>query len=568
MNTNRGGAAPLPAVAPEVLADAVAALPARLRKRLDETVELAAGWPVSGGGDAVRVGVDDRVTVTLTVPVATAADAACSCLLSPRCLHRAAILARCPVLDTGGPPATPTEPPDAPLQTAEEQRRAAGRLWRAAADLLEYGTTGAGAVVQATILRGVHDARTAGLPRPATLGVRVVEQIRSARAGEPQHRLGSLTDDLRELLAACRTLATGHGDQPIACGTARRDYRPVGNLRLYGLCSEPVLTTSGYAGVVTYLCDQHQRLWTIGSIQPGGASLAQTAGDSLVTIGDARPSHRALGREGLVVSNAHATVDGRLSLGRQVQAVSAAGCRWDADPAGELWRPPLATQATRYHDALAVPRPDRPAGHDLAFITGEVRGRSRHGLLVADSGAALTVTIVPPVDDPALPYVPNLRLLAEHARGHPVRLIGRFAGPRRLQAIALAADWLPDRLGGHADLGIDALQRTDAPGAAGNAEPATEATADPLPSPLLLLRHRLERTVAGGRITLTATVSEPLPLPIATKVLANLHAVAGQRDRDAFGRLNPYDTDRLAGAWLTAAVYEAAAARRLAAAQW
>ena len=53
----------LPPVAPHVLAEAVDALPARLRKRLDETVDLARSWPVestpdgvvaAGGGDSRR----------------------------------------------------------------------------------------------------------------------------------------------------------------------------------------------------------------------------------------------------------------------------------------------------------------------------------------------------------------------------------------------------------------------------------------------------------------------------------------------------------------------------------
>ncbi|WP_344137162.1 hypothetical protein, partial [Luedemannella flava] len=88
----------LPSVAPDVLADAVDALPGRLRKKLDETVAVAAGWPVAAGADGgVVVTVDEQTTVTLAAVVRVAGDATCTCLLSPRCLHRTAILAAAPV---------------------------------------------------------------------------------------------------------------------------------------------------------------------------------------------------------------------------------------------------------------------------------------------------------------------------------------------------------------------------------------------------------------------------------------------------------------------------------------
>jgi hypothetical protein len=87
----------LPPVAPHILAEAVDALPARLRKRLDELVDRARGWPLETVPDGVVVTVDDQ-RVRLAARVLTADDAVCSCLLAPRCLHRTALLAAAPVL--------------------------------------------------------------------------------------------------------------------------------------------------------------------------------------------------------------------------------------------------------------------------------------------------------------------------------------------------------------------------------------------------------------------------------------------------------------------------------------
>ncbi|MFK0067457.1 hypothetical protein [Streptomyces sp. NPDC091046] len=95
----RGG--PLPPVAPEVLAAAVEGLTTRLRRRLDAAVESVAATPVETGEDGtygVRCGADAWVTLspgpsgTLTSPD----QARCTCLLSPRCLHRAAVLSASP----------------------------------------------------------------------------------------------------------------------------------------------------------------------------------------------------------------------------------------------------------------------------------------------------------------------------------------------------------------------------------------------------------------------------------------------------------------------------------------
>ena len=93
----------LPPVLPEVAAAAVASLPSRLHRRLGATVErLAAVAPArTDAGVAVECGPEAVVTLAPgpTGAVTDADQVRCSCLLAPRCLHRAAVLVACPVAD-------------------------------------------------------------------------------------------------------------------------------------------------------------------------------------------------------------------------------------------------------------------------------------------------------------------------------------------------------------------------------------------------------------------------------------------------------------------------------------
>jgi len=574
----------LPAVAPQVLADAVDALPARLRRRLDEVVAQAAGWPttVDDAGRAV-VAADAEATVTLAPIVRAAEDAVCTCLLAPRCLHRTALLAAAPILSMEEPAqsgtargpqdAGPARAKRAPRSTERAQIDTAARLWRAALPVLETGIPGAGAVVQARLLRGVYEARAAGLPRAGAAAVRVVESLRSARADEPTFRLGDLTDDLCEVLTVCRQLIGGRGDLALARGTARREYEDVGGLTLWGLLTEPVLTTSGYAGATTYLCDERGRLWTVSDVRPGGLAEARAAAEATITLGEARLSHRQAARSGLVVSNARASASGRLSAGARTLAVASAGRPWTQAPLAGLWTE-VADQIVRYREALERPAPTRPAGHDLAFLCG-VLDTAHSGLVLHADGVG-PVTVAPLLTDPKLPAVQNLRQLARAARGRTVSLVGRFAGARTVLGLALGAEWLPAHHGGHVDLAVDVLQRSDLPGPAevATGEPPAPALDVPAPAALDLFRHRVERAVSGGRAALRAPSSADADrlaashLPYGATLLTNLHDAAHRRTRDVFGRLNPVDSDRLAVAWLAAALYVAGARRHLVLAGW
>ncbi|MFI8825664.1 hypothetical protein [Streptomyces sp. NPDC053431] len=96
----------LPPVAPDVLADAVEQLSARLRKKLDAAIADCADRAAPGADGSVEVRFGEDAMVTLrpgpSGAVTSAEQAACSCLLAPRCLHRAAVLGAAPLADGEG----------------------------------------------------------------------------------------------------------------------------------------------------------------------------------------------------------------------------------------------------------------------------------------------------------------------------------------------------------------------------------------------------------------------------------------------------------------------------------
>ncbi|WP_326557499.1 hypothetical protein [Micromonospora sp. NBC_01796] len=639
---------PLPKLAPMLLVEAVDALPARLRRKVDDMVVRAAGWPATLDGDRVRVRVDEETEVVLAVTggvVRSGADVTCGCLLAPNCLHRAAVLARCPVqedpapVDTGdpsGPGDTDgrADPGDTdgraghgdtdgraghgdtdgraghgdtdgraghgegPGETvgsrqaavldpvgagrgvalSERQVAAADDLWRSAVAVLCAGRSGSGVVVRAALVRAAHQARIHGLHRAAAVARQCANRLQAAAESQPQYRLADLTDDLRELLDLARRLRLPDPTADLL-GTGRRSYETAGGLRLYGVCTVPVVADSGYGGVVTYLVDRDGRMWTIADLMPGGAGRASTAGDGIVTIGEVVLSHRELARAGIVVSGATSSENGQLGAGKAVRAVRANGAGWAEEPVDRLWREPYADQVHRAFAASAVPVRDRPAGGDLLFLRVEVVGVAGDAVLgVTPDGLPIALGIAS--DHEALPYRDNLRVLAG-AVGADLRVIGRLDPHHRttVQALAVAPAVpnaglvLPARWSGRADLGFDRLHRSQVrvdPTVPGVAAGPGGVTGDPA---LHLLRRQVERVVDGGRAVQALAAEDGrrlrgARLDTGAVLLAELRDAAGFRDRDVFGRITADDGSAFAEAWLAAAVYERAASAAFTEASW
>ncbi|MFI9101932.1 hypothetical protein ACIGXA_15560 [Streptomyces fildesensis] len=584
----------LPAVAPAVTAEIVGTLSPRLRKRLDAAAVKIAARPAVRDGDTVRIAVDDEISLELHAPagVVNTPDAIrCGCLLAPDCLHRAAVASAAPVAD--GEPAPPLEDKDAgesaqsdaapaPEAGSEdvptpEQRAAAGALWAAGAAVLDAGIEGAGAVLQAELLRAAHAARLGGLPRPAAAAVSVVNGLRAARSADPAHRLGDLTAAVRELLATAHRLPDA-GDSELAAlrGTARQAYVPDGSLRLYGLFTEPLITAGGYAGATTWAAAADGRLYTVSDIAPGGPGRAAAAADRTVRLGDTALTHRELSRAGLALSGATVSPTGRLGAGAAVKAVRAAGAAWTAEPLDAIWAVPAADQVARALRARAPGAATTHAGADLLFLDVTVLGAAREtgGDCLLATCDELTLRLTAAHDHPALAHRDNLRMLAE-LPGIRLRIVGRLvpAPQPRLHLLAIAHPADPER---RIDMGLDRLQRADLPALPPPPGPGPDGGPLEQAAPLHLLHRRLEQAVAAGRrfLAVPGTLSSDAhrlrrsALPTAADLLAALQQAATERARDPFGRLLPADTTHFARAWLGAALYAEAAENSLCAAAW
>ncbi|MFB6838695.1 hypothetical protein [Streptomyces sp. NPDC056361] len=117
----------LPPVAPDVLVEAVEQLTARLRKKLDAAIASCAehAIPAADGTVTVPFGEDAHVTLRPgpSGAVTRAEQAVCTCLLAPRCLHRAAVLGAAPIADAEPPAPVEAAADGGPEPTADADGR-------------------------------------------------------------------------------------------------------------------------------------------------------------------------------------------------------------------------------------------------------------------------------------------------------------------------------------------------------------------------------------------------------------------------------------------------------------
>ena len=576
-----------PRIAPEVAAALTAQIPSRLLKKLDAEPELATKWTWT----ATSITTDKGETVTLLLTLDVVHAVTCTCLLQPKCLHVAAVVALlepadvAPSAATAAPPAVATPAQLAIPEVAAVDADAtvvATRALRVLADLLATGAETTGAFAQAELLRSIHACRATGLYRLAATQTRILRFVRELRADRPEFALSVLADDLREALWVAHVLAAGD-TSPTVVGAARRDYEGVGNLRLRGLFTEAVIARTGYAGAVTYLVDDKGSLYTRSDVAPGDASRAAAAYDGSAAIGDAVLPHRDLCRAGLFVSDATASADGRLGAGQRVRAVRASEpSRWTDDALTRRWSPPLAEQLSRVAAHDATPDDHRPAGWDLLFLEGTLLGGSSSGIALAASNADNSVVLLTTsFDHRLLSARDNLAALAR-APSLLVRVIARarLGQPRRLDLLAIGPAPseprfpLPDVLHGRANLHYDRLSLAPIVAPASTLSISLEPPDDMLSA----LRRRIERVVLGGLGTLPTHAMVEVEreagqladraLRTGADVLRDLAALAHDATRAMTGVRRPVDRAAFARAWLRASVYEDAARRRLSVASW
>lgn len=343
-NTHPDG---LPGMDPAFVAATIESLPGRLQKRLDKADPDS--WTIAAdvGADTTTVTVG-TATVTLDPPQA----AECDCLLSPRCLHLAQVLVSCPSTeaqpDSADDPAAdstdsadPSAPADTPLALTREQLDTLELAESCLTGLLDRGLGGLTAGDRAKVLRVVAAARVQKLPLLAAHFARLHGHLGTGRLGYGEsHVTQAAISTLVEIALATHQLRHGHDTGTLsidAVGTTRRTYSPVGTLRLRGWACEPLLTASGYSGVITYMVDERDgRIFELSSVLPGDNEQIAKAYFGDAGFSQLGLSHRDVARTGLLLTNATVSADGRLGRGNKLR-VSTRTPDTDAVPAQDWW---------------------------------------------------------------------------------------------------------------------------------------------------------------------------------------------------------------------------------------
>ncbi|MCI4066822.1 hypothetical protein MRQ36_31370 [Micromonospora sp. R77] len=404
----------------------------------------------------------------------------------------------------------------------------------------------------------------AGLPRAESAALRTVRGLRAHRGRQAGHRLAELVEVLHDLLYVTGRLAAGDPD-PALVGVLRRAYQPDGTLEVHGICREPVISATGYAGVVTHLVAADGRRLSFGDVRPGGPERARDCARAVTEMGPVAVNHAVLARGGLRITGSTVSPEGRLGAGKGVRATPLTGTDWSTGPLAGLFSRPLAEVVTAQLAAHDPADPDRAGtalvGGDL-MVVGAVGDQVLAVELAPGAGpdrsplAGGPLIRLAPVDPhPMLAHVANLRRLASRT-GLRVRVVGRLDPDRASTLHPLAVGpvpgaattlRLPDSWHGRADLGYDELQGGHLPprDPAETMAPVLAVGPDAVAeSPLWRVRRLVELAVAGGRRAVAeaargegAGLAGPLRragFTTAAALAAGLAAESDRHGRDVF----------------------------------
>jgi hypothetical protein len=574
-----------------LLAETLELLPARLRRKLDAEPELAVSWPVQAESTTGHLVIDagDDVVLTIRAPgnvVRELSALTCSCLLAPGCLHRGAValvlVIAEPVEGVVSKDEDATEAVTVRPTTTVAQIAAAQAVWDSAAPIVTQGITMSGALRVASLLRAANLCRNEGMHVLARSTLRMVEHVKRRGVNDHAFALGDATDDLRAVLEESWLVRTNQSTNE-ETGSGRRQYASGGGMRLLALACEPVIATSGYAGVLTYLVDADRNTFHLSEVMPGGASQVRAKYATAVRVGETTITHETLSRRGLVISGATVAPDGRLGAGQNVKAAPIATSAGGVDEVAQSVRAP---EALRHEAISALSNPDRASVFPVRVsIVGAEHNALRCVVVDANDPeqGGFDVRIVAAGTHPSLPGLSNLRLLARGV-GHEFIMVCSVVSDdeRTLKVLSFSAVnkndvAFPDAWQGRCNIGIDRLEpsmlRFEGT-AVDQQQIAPQVTHRPYDD----ARRVLERLTAVGTVAMQNAQAQDLQRCAALLVKSGLHhgsrhftqllnlSTADSREVD--GRLRPAPIDQSASAWLACATWERELRRTLAISAW
>lgn len=613
-----GGTNPMinrPTIAASLLAEVNESAASRILRKLDKDPAVADSWTWSEGDPGWQVEAGSETVSLAKSRIASRDDLSCTCLLSPKCFHLLAVcnslaIAEDDPADTDAPASRRSvnenedTPPTGSLPSSDdvsaEQMGASDMMAKAVAEILSSGLRAAGGGIQSKLLRAIHECRATGLHRLAAAGLRILNHARLIRKGSEEFIPDEAVRSIQEaLLVAQQISATETSPSAQWIGTARRRYRPVASLKLNGLCCEPVLTASGYAGVVTWMLSEKGDVVSTSDVQPGTASRILQAWKSGVTLAGLAMSHADLSQQRLLVSKATISEDGRVGGSDSAKAVPSKHEGWNCDAIKKRFEEPIVDQVKRYFDQSDVVGKVTNEGASLMFLTGTICGYDDTALVLRlDNDSIVRLTIA--IDTEDLPYRDNLTLLAR-AAGLRIRCVTRLIplqpGDFQLLAIgtagavsakqekANAPELKTGAAGAHIDLGLEALQRSQLTTAEQHPVEASEiqhqgsSTSDIHSAPAEgILIDWLRAIATGGRHTLSRSAIQRLIKdarhleanfqPTASQVLMTLAQQTIETQTTLEGLRFPADSAQLASSWLATAIVHSTTHQHLQHSAW
>ncbi len=320
-----GGAGVTYQLPAQLIHDIISDLPTRLKKRADALTQDAQTWTISDAPLTITIGTN---TVTFSEN-----ELACDCLLSPKCAHCGAVALAAEVADdtpiaATTPDSKPQEETVPALSTSEQQaalRTASDLIQPVLTELITYGLPALSPLSYAQLVAAVHHARTHKLYRLERALTAVVTVRNRIRGGNQRTgpRRQAITQAFGNLLQIAH-LISHQPDNPATIGVARRSYTELTPGRDDGtftpIFAEPVVTDSGFAGVVVTLADKTGKLYTVGKTPPGTLNDVAKVWHGPVRLGDINTSFTELSTRTVIISGGSASTDGRIGSGKNIRA--------------------------------------------------------------------------------------------------------------------------------------------------------------------------------------------------------------------------------------------------------